>query len=154
MRVREATREDEPAVTDQLLRPAYEASEVVAPEFNELDGAAVAEADARRWLDADDRVLFVADLDGELVGHVSGVVTEPPPIYARGSRLHVDGLYVKSAFRRRGVASALVDRIEAWGDERGCEHLGVTVHADNEAARRFYDGRFDLTFYGYRARIE
>lgn len=153
MRIREATREDEPAVVDQLLRPAYEASEAVAPEFNELDEAGVAGAGVGRWLDGDDRALFVAERDGALAGHVSGVVTESPPIYARGRQLHVDGLYVRPAFRRRGVASALVDRIEAWGDERGCEYLGVTAHADNEAARRFYDERFELTFYSYRARI-
>lgn len=153
MRIREATAEDEPAIVEELLRPSYRESEEIAPEFNELDEAAVVEADCGRWLDHDDRVLFVAEIDGTLVGHVSGLVTDAPAIFARGAQVHIDGLYVKPDRRREGVASALVDRIEAWAGERGCEHLGVTVHADNEAAKELYDGRFDLTFYGYRSRV-
>lgn len=152
--VREATDEDEPAVTERLLRPAYRDAERVAPEFNGLDADAVADADAGRWLDREDRALFVAEADGHLVGYVSGVVSEAPPIYDRGDEVHVDGLYVVPDYRRRGIAGDLLDRVEAWGERRGCAYVGVTVHADDGAAGRLYDERYELTFRSYRSRIE
>ncbi len=154
MELREATAADEPALSESLLRPAYRDAASVAPEFNALDEEAVAVADAGRWLDHEDRALFVAEADGELVGYASAIQQEPAPIYARGPEAHVDGLYVKPERRREGVARALLDRVEAWAADRGCEHVGVTVHADNEAARALYADRYELTFESYRGRLE
>lgn len=154
MQVREATHDDEPSVVDELIHPSYRESETIAPGFNALVEDAVAEADCGRWLDHDDRVLFVAERDGELVGHVSGLLTEAPDIYERDQQCHIDGLYVKPDHRRQGIASDLVDRMVAWAGARDCEYLGVTVHVANEAARRLYDDRFDLTFYSYRQPLE
>ena len=145
---------DEPAVSEQLLRPSYRESASVAPRFNALDEDAVAQADAGRWLDREDRALFVAEGDGELLGHASAIETEPPPIYDRGREAHVDGLYVKPGHRRQGIAAALLDRVEDWAADRGCEHVGVTVHAENEAARALYADRYELTFRSYRARLD
>jgi ribosomal protein S18 acetylase RimI-like enzyme len=154
MQIREATTDDEPTLTDELLHPGYRSSEEYAPDFNELDDEAVADADGSRWLDQDDRILFVAEDDGELTGHVSGILTDAPPIFDRGRQLHVDGLYVKPAFRREGVADRLLERIEDWAQTRDCEYVGVTVHVENDAAKRLYDDRYERTFYSYRRKLD
>lgn len=154
VRIRSAEPSDEPAVTERLLRLGYESSEAVAPEFNALDDDRVAAADASRWLDHDDRAILVAERDGRLVGYVSGVTSDAPAIYDRGAQLHVDGLYVVPAARREGVAEGLLERIERWADDRGCEYVGVTVHVDNDAARALYEDRYDRTFYSYRRRLD
>ena len=39
------------------------------------------------------------------------------------------------------------DRLLAWGRDRGCERVRLSVHADNDAARSFYAARgFDVKF--------
>jgi GNAT superfamily N-acetyltransferase len=154
MQIREATHDDEPAITERLLHPAYRDSADHAPAFNELDEDAIADADASRWLDHDERVIFVAEDEGTLAGYVSGMLTGAPAIYARDQQAGVDGLYVHPDCRRQGVASRLFDRIEAWADDHGCEYVGVTVHVNNDAAKEFYDERFELTFYSYREKLE
>ena len=154
MHVREATDRDEAELVSELLVPSYRESESIAPEFNALNETALDDVDASYWLDDDDRILFVGVEAGALVGHVSGTVVTEPPIYERDRRIHVDGLYVKPDHRRGGVASALLQRIEQWGSDRGCEYVGVAVHVDNDRARELYDQRYTPTYRSYRATIE
>lgn len=81
------------------------------------------------------------------------MTVETPPIYERGPRAHIDGLYVEEAYRRQGIASSLVERVDDWATANGCESLGVTVHVENEAARELYDGEFELKFRSYRREV-
>ena len=112
MQIREATSENAQTVKTDLLVPGYRETTAVDPEFSELDEDGVADVGVERWLDDDDRVLFVAEReregDAELVGHISAGRYDSPPIYARGPYANVDGLYVKPAHRREGVAAALL----------------------------------------------
>lgn len=153
MRIREATPEDAQTVKDELLVPGYRETAAVAPDYSELDEEEVAESSVDRWLDDDERVLFVAEADGDLAGYVSGGRHDSPAIYARGSYTNIDGLYVKSAYRRDGLASRLLDRIEAWAEEQGCEYVGVSAHVANDPAVALYDDRFERTYVSYRGRI-
>jgi len=79
---------------------------------------------------------------------------ESPPIYRRGPRAHIDGLYAKEEYRRQGVASSLIERVEQWAETNGCEMLGAGAHHENEHAKRMYEDRFSLTFLSYRRQIE
>ncbi|WP_232701040.1 GNAT family N-acetyltransferase [Halobacterium wangiae] len=153
MEIREATPDDAQTVNAELLEPGFRETTAVDPEFSELDEAGVADAGLDRWLDTEDRVAFLAEHDGTFAGYIAGIRNDSPPIYTRGDRTHVDGLYVKPAFRREGVASALFDRIEAWARERDCEYLGVSAHVDNEAAVEMYDDAFERKYVSYRRRI-
>ena len=153
MQTREATPADAQTVKSELLVPGFRETTAADPGFSELDEDGVADVDVSRWLDDDDRVLFVAESDGDLVGHISGGRHDSPPIYTRGARTHVDGLYVKPDYRREGVASALFDRIEEWATERGCEYIGVSAHVDNDAAVEMYDDTFERKYISYRRRL-
>jgi GNAT superfamily N-acetyltransferase len=159
MEIREATPDDAPTVNDELLVPGFRETTAVDPGFLELDEDGVADAGLGRWLDDEDRVVFVAereteDGDAELVGHISAGKHDSPPIYARGPYANVDGLYVKPAHRREGVAAGLFDRVEAWARDRGCERVAVSAHVDNDAAVEMYDERFERTFVSYRGRLD
>ncbi|WP_232687563.1 GNAT family N-acetyltransferase [Halobacterium zhouii] len=153
MQIRDATPDDAPTVKSELLVPGFRETTAADPEFSELDEDGVADASIDYWLDEDDRVLFVAECDGDLVGHISGGRHDSPPIYTRGPRTHVDGLYVKPDYRLEGVASALFDRIEEWARERGCEYMGVSAHVDNAAAVEMYDDAFERKYVSYRRQV-
>ncbi|WP_227377376.1 GNAT family N-acetyltransferase [Haladaptatus halobius] len=91
----------------------------------------------------DDVATYVAD-DAELVGYVTVEKRSSPSVFARGQRGYVDGLYVVPKRRRERIASYLLARAEAWARRRGCDHLSLDVHAENETARSLYDdGEFE-----------
>jgi GNAT superfamily N-acetyltransferase len=139
-RIRRPTAGEASLVADRLLVPSYEAAAENDPEFGELAPEAIEDPGIGFWRDHDDRTLFVAEVDGALVGVVTGRHEPSPPIYARGDRVICDGLFVLPAFRRRGIAAALVDRLEAWGRDRGAEYASLQVHVENEVAREFWTG--------------
>ena len=75
----------------------------------------------------------VAEHDGALVGHaVVSVVAE----IAELQRISVD-----AAYRRSGVASALLAAVESLAAEQGAERILLEVREDNVGARSFYVAR-------------
>lgn len=153
MQVREATTDDATEIEAELLRPAFRENEQLDPEFNELSEEGVDGAGCEYWLADEERTMFVAETDGELVAQISAVIAETPPIYERGRRAHIDGLYVKEVHRRNGIATSLIETVEKWAEANECETIGITVHRENEGARTLYERNFDLKYLSYRRTI-
>jgi ribosomal protein S18 acetylase RimI-like enzyme len=63
---------------------------------------------------------------------------------------HVDDLYVRPAYRRRGVAVSILRELARAFRERGVEHISLDVDAANEAARTLYE---NLGFVRYADRF-
>lgn len=78
-----------------------------------------------------ERAMWMAEAGGHAVGYVAGHLTR---------RFGCDGelqwIYVVPAWRRTGVASALLAHLAAWFVARGARRVGVDVGDD--AARPFY----------------
>lgn len=87
------------------------------------------------------RVMLVAELDGHVAGLVTGHLREPPEggmTRYSGQILVIGDVVVEEARRRSGVATALMQAVEHWGDSRGATTIELWVHADNEAATALY----------------
>jgi GNAT superfamily N-acetyltransferase len=91
--------------------------------------------------DPDTRIWVAESEDGALVGYTCASVEASPPIFTRGATLSLAELYVVPDRRGEGVADALFDKAAGWGRERDCERLGLSVNAENERARAFYERR-------------
>ena len=153
MDIRVPSDDEREAVAGRLLRPAYRDTEARDPEFSAVDDDVVEAEDCSRWLDDDDRTIFVA-YDPEPVGNVSGGVSSSPALYERGPNCYVDGLYVATERRREGIAGDLLDRMADWAESRGCERLSLSVHVDNDAALAFYENHgFEPKFHSLRKRL-
>jgi len=100
------------------------------------------EAGLDQWFEAslgrqsDDRAVFVAEREGEVVGfcgaHVEPPHTEPWRQLQRDlghTRLYVDALAVAESARRSGVGQALMRAAEKWGRGRGASLLFVDSFA-------------------------
>lgn len=74
-------------------------------------------------------------------GYAAAEVSESPPVFARGDALYVTELYVRPEHRGDGLAGRLLDAVEDWGVERGCEHAELHVNARNDTARAVYESR-------------
>lgn len=85
----------------------------------------------RKKLAVDRDLLFVAEIDGSLVGTVMGGYD--------GHRGWVYAVAVHTDHRRRGVGSALMRRVEAALADRGCLKVNLQVMASNPGAVAFYE---------------
>jgi ribosomal-protein-alanine N-acetyltransferase len=72
-------------------------------------------------------LLLIAELDGCIVGYALA--------YVSAQSLHIVGLAVDPAWRRRGVASQLLHAIERYAGRRA---VTLEARADNDAALALY----------------
>lgn len=79
--------------------------------------------------------LLLAFEDGVAVGFVSAVETIHPD---KGIELFLYELGVDEAYRRRGIARALLDGLTTIAVERGCRGMWVATEPDNVAALATY----------------
>ena len=105
--------------------------------------------DERRYLRAvrkhPDAAVFVAELDGQVVGRLS-VARDPHPASRHVADL---GLMVAREARRRGVGWALLEEAARWAREVGVRKLELHVFPHNEPAIRLYE-RFGYVREGFR----
>ncbi|AIE72853.1 Ribosomal-protein-alanine acetyltransferase [Synechocystis sp. PCC 6714] len=57
---------------------------------------------------------------------------------------HIFMLYVEPAHRRRGIATALMQQAQQWGQKRGDRQLALQVFTHNQGAMKLYE-KFGFT---------
>jgi diamine N-acetyltransferase len=94
---------------------------------------------------------FVAEVDGSAVGYVYAEIAERSETAAQYALevVYVHHLYVRPAFRRRGIGRALLDAARMVGTEQGIARLTLDVWTFNEEARAFFRG-YGLKSYNER----
>ena len=99
---------------------------------------------------------FVALLARDDSGEAIGVLTlsETFAIYAGGRYGVIEEMYVRPAFREKGVGRALLERAVTVAADRGWRRLEVTAPEDDaaDAAARFYE-RGGFRFSGSKLRL-
>lgn len=88
-------------------------------------------------LGRDDGTVIVGAIDGEVVG-MAAAFLECDRLEVEPREIKIEDLVVAAAYRRRGVARALVDAVAAFGRSRGVRRLVVSALAPNAAARATY----------------
>jgi GNAT superfamily N-acetyltransferase len=109
--------------------------------FRRFDGPARTREQIEQWLGGPDSTVLVAVIDREVVG-LAVLLTRPPPAFAGAVPLRVielDNLVVRSGLRGQGVGRQLMEATVGWSRGQGASHVGVSVHAFNRDARRFYE---------------
>jgi GNAT superfamily N-acetyltransferase len=89
-----------------------------------------AEADWRRGLAS--RTRFVAEVDGEVAGTVSGGDSDSPGAAA------VTAMWVDPRFRRRGIGDVLIKHVVEWATSQGYKDAVLWVADQNKSAERLY----------------
>lgn len=88
------------------------------------------------------RVALVAEADGEPVGYCTLLWSSRYPPFREAGIPELVDLNVLPRFRRRGLASLLLDALEARASELGDRiGLGVGLYADYGPAQRLYVAR-------------
>jgi GNAT superfamily N-acetyltransferase len=130
MTIREATRADAPAVVG-LIRALAEFESLPGP----TDDAAARFVEhgfgERRFFET-----FVADIDGEIVAYA--IVFTTYSTFLVRPTLFLEDLFVHPRARRRGVATAMMERLRALAVERGCGRFEWMVLDWNAGAQALY----------------
>ncbi len=90
---------------------------------------------------ADENVgLFVAEVNKRDVGFVHVVLRDAPAIPILVARRYaiVDGIGVKSDFRRGGIGRRLMHKAQEWATAKGASAIELNVHEFNQGAISFY----------------
>ncbi|MYW65887.1 GNAT family N-acetyltransferase [Streptomyces sp. SID8379] len=90
---------------------------------------------AAYFLAAPGHHLYLAHVDDEPAGFVSGVETVHPD---KGREMFLYELAVAEPYRRRGIARALVRTLADLAAELGCYDMWVGLDLDNDAALATY----------------
>ena len=140
MEIRQASRDDAVAIVENLWLPfAQEMAEL--DDYNALadDPREDAVDHRREKLSQANYCVKIAVEDDTFVGFASAEVQPSAPVFERGSTLAISEAYVQPEWRHQGIASALLDAIEAWGSQREYETVSLTVNTDNHTAKAFYE---------------
>ncbi|PIM66571.1 GNAT family N-acetyltransferase [Streptomyces sp. JV178] len=85
-----------------------------------------------------DRLLLVADQDGQVVGHLTAVVAEGAVM--RPVRVaSLVSMYVQPAYRRERLGERLIGEFTTWAKDKGAQLAEVTAYSSNTEAIRFYE---------------
>jgi GNAT superfamily N-acetyltransferase len=88
-----------------------------------------------------DQAMFLAEIDGELVGLAGAFREQEHP-----RTMHLIAMWVDPAYRRRGVARALTGEIVRWARRSDTDEVVLWVVGDDNGARRLYeDAGFEAT---------
>jgi ribosomal protein S18 acetylase RimI-like enzyme len=95
---------------------------------------------ARRLLVNPSNLVFIAELDSEPAGYAYAEVVHLPesPLRHAWDEVHLHHISIRPAYRRKGVASALLDYVRAAADEIGISLVTLQVWSFNEGAQAFF----------------
>jgi GNAT superfamily N-acetyltransferase len=103
---------------------------------------------------SDSELHLVAVVDGVVAAFVSARLTEPDESAQREMladrpyrRVHVETLGTANAFQRQGLATQLVEAVEAWAREQGARIISAGTYLESPVAIPFWEQRM-----GYRRR--
>jgi GNAT superfamily N-acetyltransferase len=88
--------------------------------------------------EAGSSLALVAEIDGEVVGLATAYVQ--PRIHHDADFARIASLIVDHAWRDRGVGKRLVEAVEGWARDQGCDVIEVTSGNQRLDAHRFYEG--------------
>jgi ribosomal protein S18 acetylase RimI-like enzyme len=136
VKVRKATAQDVPALVAlfQELERMQRDWRVFTPRPGFYDEVAIK---YRESLDADDRLLVVAEEDGEVVGMAYGE-TRVPSRFSDERSLEISGVMVRAGHRGRGVGRAMAGETARFAEEHGVRWIELKVFWPNETAMEFW----------------
>lgn len=86
----------------------------------------------RGLLEREGAALWVAESGGEIAGYAA--------VWTVADQAELGNVAVAEGYRRRGIATTLVETVLAWLRGRGVQDVFLEVRPSNRAARQLYEG--------------
>jgi len=85
------------------------------------------------------RQFFLLEQDGRVIGFVDALVKKRDEAYKIWKTGHIEAIYVKPEFRKKGYSKMLVDRAMEWFQMKGMGHFTVGTYALDAKARKYWE---------------
>jgi ribosomal protein S18 acetylase RimI-like enzyme len=109
---------------------------------------------ARKVLNDATAVIFVAEEEGEIVGLITGRISDNGGIILPEKIGYISITVVSSKYRRKGIAGRLWEKLNEWFLSKGIEEVQLYVAPDNDEARGFWqDCGFGLALERWKKHI-
>lgn len=82
--------------------------------------------------------VFIAREGRELAGYTLIFIKDEIPIYKNKKLGYISDLYVKKAFRKMNMSSALMEKATEWFRKKGMTFIAIPVSHDNKIAYAIY----------------
>ena len=127
---------DGPRLRDIRLRALADAPSAFASTYEQEQARTAQEWEeaATRYATSNTHATFVAMAGGRWVGIVGAFHQDHRP-----GHVELVSMWTDPAYRRRGVATALVGHALTWAEQTGAEQVGLWVTRGNDAAIRLYE---------------
>ena len=87
------------------------------------------------FVNDEDKVLLGFIIDNVLVGYIYAYETMSNNVKG----LFIDGLYVETDYRNRGIAKELINEVILEGEKRDAKFIDIKVMSNNEVAKNLYN---------------
>ena len=141
MKIRRATEADIPAVGN-LLYQVHDVHAKGRPDLFYEGARKYTDGElAEIFADTEARPVFVAEVDGRVVGYTFCIFEETPHNHSLRpiKSLYIDDFCVDGSCRNRNIGTELYEYTVAFAKEMGCDRITLNVWELNEGARRFYE---------------
>jgi ribosomal protein S18 acetylase RimI-like enzyme len=109
---------------------------------------------ARKVLNDANAVIFVAEEEGEIVGLITGRISDNGGIILPEKIGYISITVVLSKYRRKGIARRLWERLNEWFLSKEIEEVQLYVVPNNDEARGFWqDCGFSLALERWKKHI-
>ena len=142
MEIRLATKNEIPGMID-LLQQVGQVHHQIRPDLFRDRAQKYNEADLEELLTDENRPIFCAIEDGNLLGYCFCIIEEVKdnPVLCDVKSLYIDDLCVDENHRGQGVASELYAAVSEYAKSIGCRSITLNVWCGNDNAMKFYESR-------------
>jgi GNAT superfamily N-acetyltransferase len=92
-------------------------------------------------MEAEDSSIFVAELDGQVIGLAEVYIKEDEsnPYRVSYKYAHLQSIMVSERYRRRDIGRQLLRTVEKWSKEKGGAEVRLNIWEFNSGPLRFYE---------------
>ncbi|WP_062062437.1 GNAT family N-acetyltransferase [Aquimarina longa] len=95
--------------------------------------------DIESYITTDDTEVIVAEINGEIIGSGYGQIRDRKKHYKQKQLGYIGFMYVKEAFRGKGISQQIIQNLCNWFQTKGIEEIRLTVYDKNLKAIRAYE---------------
>lgn len=94
----------------------------------------------------ENNVLYVAKENEEIVGYIYCKINTGENGPTNNLEALIDGLYVLEEYRKKGIATALINKAKQWCRNKNVKYIMINVLEDNKTALNLYS-KLNFTDY-------
>ncbi|MBQ8508942.1 MAG: GNAT family N-acetyltransferase [Clostridia bacterium] len=133
-----------PADAERILAMLEQVEEIHhqgRPDIFRAHGIKFTPDELRAQIGDDTRPIFVAELDGRVVGYTFCILGEikDSPMLNDAKTIHLEDVCVDESCRGHAVGGTLMAFVRDYAKSIGCTRMDLDVWEFNEGARRFYE---------------